>query len=119
MRIALISCSKLKRNYACTAAEMYAPSELFSLSYQYSRHIADKIYILSAKYGLISEDRKIDPYDLALADMSTAQQISWANGVIRQLSEECDGSFNTMRILQRKCKRGFKWRLGCIDESYS
>jgi hypothetical protein len=99
MKIALISCSKLKRNYTCAAAEMYAPSELFSLSYQYSKRIADKIYILSAKYGLIPEDRKIAPYDLTLADMPTIQQLSWANGVLQQLSEECDMNGDEFIIL--------------------
>ena len=69
MRIALISWSKLKTDRPCPARELYAPSRLFSLSYQYARRNADKVYILSAKYGLVEESAVIAPYDLTLADL--------------------------------------------------
>ncbi|WP_394897168.1 DUF6884 domain-containing protein [Clostridium paraputrificum] len=46
MKVALISCSKSKRSYKCKALELYSPSKLFSLSYQYAKTFADKIYIL-------------------------------------------------------------------------
>ena len=55
-RIALISCSKSKQNYPCPARELYAPSQLFSLSYQYAKKVADEVYILSARYGLLAEE---------------------------------------------------------------
>ena len=55
-RIALISCSKSKQNYPCPARELYAPSQLFSLSYQYAKKVADEVYVLSARYGLLAEE---------------------------------------------------------------
>ena len=72
MRIALISCSKEKKNYPCPAHELYSASNLFSLSYQYAKKYADKIYILSAKYGLVAEDCILMFYQLRRG--SLAQQ---------------------------------------------
>ena len=66
MKIALISCSKMKRDHSCTAAELYSPSHLFSLSYAYAQKVADKVFILSAKYGLVEEEDVISPYNLTL-----------------------------------------------------
>lgn len=69
LKIALISCSKLKQSYACPAQELYAPSQLFSLSYQYGKRIAGQSYILSAQYGLLADTDVVSPYDLTLADL--------------------------------------------------
>lgn len=64
MKIALVSCSKSKQCYPCKACEMYMPSSLFRYSYQYAKKYADKVYILSAKHGLLRENMIIEPYDL-------------------------------------------------------
>lgn len=90
MKIALISCSKSKQNHPCAAAKMYAPSELFSLSYEYAKRTADRIFILSGKYGLLKEDTLIEPYQVTLADFSNEQRLSWAQAIARALEEECD-----------------------------
>jgi len=67
---------------------MYLPSTLFRYSYQYAKRFADKVYILSAKHGLISEDMIIEPYDLTLKNMTTSEKITWSNNVILQLIAE-------------------------------
>ena len=90
MKIALISCSKQKRDYRCEARELYAPSRLFSLSYQYAKQYAEKIYILSAKYGLLSETDVVSPYDLTLADLPRRRRLDWAAYVRNQLKEKCN-----------------------------
>lgn len=90
MQIALISCSKMKKPYPCPAHELYSVSDLFSLSYQYAKKHTDKVYILSAKYGLVAEDQILEPYDQTLNEMSRQQQLSWANIVLRDLRKECD-----------------------------
>ncbi len=90
MKIALISCSKSKQNYSCKACEMYLPSTLFKYSYEYAKKTTDKVYILSAKYGLISEYALIEPYDLTLKTMNTREKIAWSNKVISQLKSEFD-----------------------------
>lgn len=88
--VALVSCAKQKRGEPCPARELYAPSTLFSLSYEYAKRNADRVYILSAKYGLVEEDRVIAPYDVTLNDRSPAQRMTWAEGVLRQLGQVCD-----------------------------
>lgn len=99
MKIALISCSKLKTDHPCPARELYAPSQLFSLSYQYAKRNADKVYILSAKYGLLEESDMIAPYDLALADLPERRQRDWANYVLTQMRERFDLEHDTFLIL--------------------
>jgi len=90
MRIALISCSKCKKKYPCIAREMYSESTLFKYSYDYANINADKIYILSAKYGLLPDYKRIEPYDLTLKTMSTLHKTAWSNSVIEQLKNEFD-----------------------------
>ena len=88
--VALIACAKQKQDASCRAAELYAPSTLFSLSYAYARTLTDRVYILSAKYGLVPEDAVIAPYDETLNDMSPDQRRVWADGVLSQLGQVCD-----------------------------
>jgi len=90
MVIALISCSKEKKNYTCPAKELYSASTLFSLSYQYAKIVADKIYILSALYGLVPEDRVISPYNKTLPEMPRDEQKRWSKKVLSDLRQECD-----------------------------
>ena len=90
MKIARISCSKLKKSYRCPARELYSPSRLFSLSYQYAKQHAEQIYILSAKYGLLSETDVVSPYNLTLANLPPRRQQDWAAYVLKQLREKCN-----------------------------
>lgn len=99
MKIALISCSKEKKDYPCPARELYSASTLFSLSYAYAKQRADKIYILSAKYGLVSEDRILEPYNQTLNEMSRTEQLNWASRVLRALQKECDLTVDHFVIL--------------------
>ena len=87
MKICLISCTKDKQNYTCPAKEMYLPSLRFRLSYDYAKNIikADGIFILSAKYGLLSENDIIETYDKTLNNMPRAKQIEWSNNIIQAL----------------------------------
>lgn len=90
MRVALISCSARKQDSPCIAAQMYAPSPLFSLSYEYSKLIADQIFILSAKHELLEENTYIEPYNRSLADLTSKERRIWSQNVIGQLKEKCD-----------------------------
>lgn len=90
MKIALISCSKQKQNHLCMACEMYAPSSLFSKQFEYAKSSCDKVFILSAKYGLIAEDTIIEPYDVTLNDFSASEKSAWAVKVILELKQKTD-----------------------------
>lgn len=88
--IALIACASRKQDAPCRAAELYAPSTLFSLSYAYARTLTGRIYILSAKHGLVPEDAVIAPYDETLNDLPAEGRRAWAEGVLAQLGQVCD-----------------------------
>lgn len=87
MKVALISCTSSKKEYPCKASEMYSPSPRFALAYQYAKQVAEVVYVLSAKHGLLCENEVIEPYNETLNDKSTAERRSWASGVLKSLEE--------------------------------
>lgn len=89
-KIALISCSKSKKTYPCKANELYSESHRFKKAYAYAKITCDSIYILSAKYGLLSESDVIGPYNLTLNNQSKDYKKKWSNFIIEQLKQVCD-----------------------------
>lgn len=89
MRIALISCSKIKRNGTHKAKDLYS-SPLFVKQLEYAKSHADRIYILSAKYGLLNLEDRIDNYDLTLNNMSKREQMQWAYNIWIRLKREIE-----------------------------
>ena len=78
MKIAILPCSQKKAKVSCSAGNMYK-SSLFILRKRYAKDVlgCDKIYILSAKYGLIEENEIIEPYDTKLDTLSEAEYFDW------------------------------------------
>ena len=64
MQVAFIGCTKRKKGYPCPAYEMYSMSALFRKAYAYCNDHYDRVYILSAKYGLVEPKAIIEPYDI-------------------------------------------------------
>ena len=64
---------------------MYQASDLFRKAYSYATKNYDFVAILSAKYGLLFPDDKIEPYDLTLNDMNSHQRKAWAEKVFNQM----------------------------------
>ncbi len=90
MRVVLISCVSKKRCVTSMAKEMYI-SPLFKGAYKYAEKInADKIFILSAKYGLLEETDIIEPYNETLNKKKNSEIKLWAKKVIAQLSLKTD-----------------------------
>lgn len=87
MRIGLVSCTKLKLDSAAPARELYQPSDLFRKAFAYAEAHYDKVFILSAKYGLVSPGKILEPYDESLNDMGKQQRDYWAWKVYNQLVE--------------------------------
>ena len=72
-KVVLISCGSQKATKAVQAKDMYT-STLFKKSYAYAVQLhPDKIYILSAKYGLLDPNKTIAPYDMTLNKMNSAE----------------------------------------------
>lgn len=86
--IVFLSCVKSKQNKKCAAKDMYV-SDLFKKSYEYAKQLNPrKIYILSAKYGLLELEDIIEPYELTLNAMTEKQQKLWAYKVIKQCRQK-------------------------------
>ena len=83
--LGLISCTKSKQSYPCKATEMYSASDLFKKAYFYAVKNYDFVAILSAKYGLLLPEDKIEPYDLTLNDMDSSDRKKWADKVFKQM----------------------------------
>lgn len=89
-RIVLISCSKKKLGYKAKVKDLYV-SPLFKLSLKYAYLLKpDKIYILSAKHGLVDLKEELEPYEITLNSMVAGEIKDWAKMVARQLKDEVD-----------------------------
>lgn len=90
MRIVLISCVSQKLKVPSLTKDMYI-SPLFKGAYRYAKKIkADKIYILSAKYGLLEETDVIEDYNETLNTKSVPEIKEWAAKVLASLLQKTD-----------------------------
>jgi len=89
-RIVLISCVSKKLPYKSKAKDLYT-NPWFKLSYKYAVSLSpDKIFILSAKYGLLNPEQEIEPYNETLNTKSTQEIKDWAQEVIIDLKKQTD-----------------------------
>ena len=82
-----ISCTKTKAAQCCAAKDMYT-SDLFKKSYQYAEKLGGNIWILSAKYGLLSPGDIIAPYNQTLIGASEMECKKWAYKVYYQMIDK-------------------------------
>lgn len=88
-RLILISCVSQKLQRRAKARDLYI-SPLFRLNLRYAEKLTpDEIYVLSAKYGLLSLEEEIEPYELTLNNMRASEVKSWASHVLAQLKSRC------------------------------
>jgi hypothetical protein len=88
--VVLLSCVKSKRDERCRACDMYT-SPLFQKMMAYAESLRPKrTFILSAKHGLLCSDDLIEPYNLTLKKMKTAERRTWAEKVLAALRQNCD-----------------------------
>ncbi len=86
-RIILISCVKAKVGYPTEAENLYT-STLFKFSLKYAQdQNPDRIFILSAKHGLLCLHTRIAPYEETLNTMKDKEVKQWSGRVIKQLSK--------------------------------
>jgi len=88
--IVLISCVSKKLHHRARARDLYI-SPLFRMNLKYAQQFSpQKVFILSAKYGLVQLDEEIEPYDVTLNKMTARERRNWAAKVTSQLQEHCD-----------------------------
>ena len=84
-RIILISCVSMKLDRKAKAKDLYI-SPLFKMNLAYAELLKPKkIYILSAKYGLVDLEDELEPYEQTLNTMKMGQVKDWAIDVIEQM----------------------------------
>ncbi len=89
-KIILISCVSKKQTVKAKAKDIYI-SPLFKLNLAYANSLnPDKIFILSAKYGLLNLEQDIEPYNLTLNNLKDKEIKIWADKVLEQLKKETD-----------------------------
>jgi hypothetical protein len=82
-----VSCVSQKLDRSAAAKDLYV-SSLFFKARSYVESNNAPWWILSAKYGLVSPDDVIAPYDQTLNQMAVADRRRWANKVVSQLAEQ-------------------------------
>ena len=88
--IDLISCASRKLPHRAKARDLYI-SPLFRLQWQYAQQfIPSRVFILSAKYGLVGAEEIIEPYDLTLNNMRVHERKRWSAVVLQQLQKNCN-----------------------------
>ncbi len=92
-KVALISCGKTKEDVKhpnTIKAESLYKSPLFKKALKYAKEVlkADRIYILSAKYHLLSLDCQISEYDYTLKGQKADVIKEWSAEVREQLRAE-------------------------------
>jgi cytoplasmic iron level regulating protein YaaA (DUF328/UPF0246 family) len=86
-KIVLISCASKKLAYKSKAEDLYI-STLFRLSFAYAKKLKpDKIFILSAKYGLLNLNDEIATYNETLNNKSVGDIKIWAGKVVTDLGK--------------------------------
>lgn len=115
MKFILISCvsqkKQIKSNERIKAKELYI-SQLFKKAWSYANKLKhDRIYILSAKYGLLSPEKSIGYYNETLLKYPANKQKEWADNVLSQLKKEgCNLEDDEFMLLAGKTY--YKYLLG-------
>lgn len=103
--IGLISCASKKLSKLAKAKDLYS-SPLFAKSRTFVEDNCDSWYILSAKYGLISPEETIKPYDDTLKNKTHKERKAWAGLVWSKLDNILKPS-DTVTVLAGEYYREF------------
>jgi hypothetical protein len=100
-----------KKPYKCKAKDLY-DSTWFRLAWNYVQTLkSDKVFILSAKYGLVDPEAEIKPYEQTLNAKSYIEIRTWASSLLMSLREKTDITKDTFVILA-----GVKYRKYIVDQ---
>jgi len=77
-KVGLLSCTRRKKDYYCSAAGLYSESDNFRWYHDYAKRNYDINYIVSARHGLVALDQILKPYDRNLADFTDQEKRAWA-----------------------------------------
>ena len=86
--VAIVSCGSAKLGRAAIASELFT-STLFRLNMRFASLVADQVWILSAKHGLISPNTPLEPYDLRLEELDARGRDGVHRSILNRLSVAC------------------------------
>lgn len=86
-KVFLVSCVGQKLTRPAPAAELYT-SPWFTKARQRIREAGHPWFILSAKYGLLSPDSVIAPYEQTLRKLPASDRRAWALRVMQQFKTD-------------------------------
>lgn len=99
MNVVLISCVGEKKSHRSKAKDLYH-STWFRYAWCYAQSLnPEKVFILSAKYGLVDPETEIDPYEETLNTKSDSDIQTWAVKVVEALGEKADVANGVFTIL--------------------
>lgn len=119
LHIALVGCSKLKREGSHKARNLYK-SPLFRKSLAYAEMLTVDVYILSSRYDLLELDRWIPDYNDHLGDKPTDVRLAWAERIVDALIAKhgpslkltlLAGALYTKPIKQTLRLSGCRWKI--------
>lgn len=84
--IVLVSCVSRKCEKPSAARNLYI-SPWFFKARRYAESLGFPWFVLSAKYGLVSPERIIEPYEQTLNTMPAAERRKWAEQVAQQIDK--------------------------------
>lgn len=87
MRIGLVSCAKTKLSGIHAARDLYV-SPLFPKAFTFAETTCDRVYILSAKHGLLGPEARVRDYDVTLNHASGREREDWSKRVLQQLESK-------------------------------
>ena len=85
-KIALISCDNKKKTGFNFVKDIDKESQLFKLSMNYGKSIADETFILTTRYGLIKEKDYTTLYNETSEFKSEMENKLWALEILEQLN---------------------------------
>ena len=84
--LALIGCGARKQQQPCKASELYTGA-LFQKSLLWALRRSRRVYILSAKYGLVDLERVLIPYNTKLTDLPIRERKAWGANVTKAIQD--------------------------------
>jgi hypothetical protein len=88
--IAIVGCGKSKLGRAAPARDLYT-GQLFVKSLLYAERRCERVWIASAKGGLLRLDQVLEPYDDTLTSRPAAARWGWGRLVWDQLRQQHQG----------------------------
>ena len=87
-RIVFIGCGKSKRRGKHKACDLYV-GVYFRTYLTFARCLVedDRIFILSAKYGVLGLDQVIESYDFKLSELNREEMVEWKRRVLRFMNQ--------------------------------